>query len=510
VLALRPVSDFSHTAPQPSEDAGRLPRLLREQAAGPEGAGTSATDLRVGRRQSPRVPWAVVSLAKWVERPPGPRSFVALVVVALAVLVYAFVEAKRPVDTIGGSDVTVYEKYRSAVDAGRMPYRDFAMEYPPGALLMFVLPATRPLAGGSVDGASWFPPNAAARRYYRGFTSLVLLLLAATLVLTALTLRAMHRPARTVVLSLAVVACSPLLIEQVLIERFDVLPAGLTAAALAAAVRQHYRLAGTMLGLGAAAKFYPALLVPTLVIVTLRQRGVREAIVVTGTTVVSAIAVFLPFAIASLAGTWDSLRVQLSGGLQIETLASSVLVMTQHATDKLTALGLPPASGLTTQGAGGGLVRTDLVGSGVGTTKTVTNVLLVAALGLLWVSLARNARDQREELLRYSAATVGMLLVLGTVLSPQYVVWLVPLVPLVGGRRGTVAVLCFVVAAALTNIWIPERYFEYQEDLGVGPASLLLARNVALFAMVAALLMPGHVFRSTRAPIASGLRRDRV
>jgi hypothetical protein len=384
------------------------------------------------------------------------------------------------------------------------------MEYPPGALLMFVLPATRVVAGGSVEGASWFPPDDAARRYYRGFTLLVLLLLAATLVLTALTLRAMRRPARTVVLSLAVVACSPLLIEQVLIERFDVLPAALTAAALAAAVREHYRLGGVMLGLGAAAKFYPALLVPTLVIVTLRQRGVREAILVAGTAVVSAAAVFLPFAIASLGGTWDSLRVQFSGGLQIETLASSVLVMARHAADQLTALGLPPPSDLTAQGAGGGLVRFDLVGPGVGATKTVMNVLLIAALCFLWLSVARSARDHREELLRYSAATVATLLVLGTVLSPQYVVWLVPLVPLVGGRRGTIAVLCFVVAAALTNLWIPETYFDYQGDLEAGPASLLLARNVALVSLVAVLLVPAGVVRSGRALILSRLRLDRV
>jgi hypothetical protein len=433
-----------------------------------------------------------------------------LVVVALAVLVLAFEEAKRPVDAIGGSDVTGYEKYGSAVREGTMPYRDFAMEYPPGALLMFVLPGTRPLAGGAVEGASWFPPNAAGRRYYRGFTLLVQLLLAATLVLTALTLRAMRRPARTVVLSLAVVACSPLLIEQVLIERFDVLPAALTAAALAAAVRGHYRLAGTMLGLGAATKFYPALLVPTLVIVALRQRGVREAILVAGAAVVSAAAVFLPFAIASLGGTWDSLRVQFSGGLQIETVASSVLVMARHAADMLTALGLPPPSGLTTQGAGEGLVRFDLVGPGVGATKTVMNVLLIAALCFLWLSVARSARDQREELLRYSAATVATLLVLGTVLSPQYVVWLIPLVPLVGGRRGTIAVLCFVVAAALTNVWIPETYFDYQGDLEAGPGSLLLARNVALVSLVAVLLVPTGVVRSCRALIPSRLRQDRV
>jgi hypothetical protein len=440
-----------------------------------------------------------VRLATRGERPAGLRALVALVVLALAVLVLAFEAAKRPPDEIGGSDVTVYERYGSAVVDGAVPYRDFRIEYPPGALALFVLPATRPVAGGSVEGASWSPPNAAARRYYRGFTVLVLLLLATMVVATAVSMHTLRRPARNTAFSLAVVACSPLLIGQVLVERFDVLPAALTAAALAASVGRRYRLAGMLLGLGAAAKLYPALLVPALVIVAIRQRGAREGISVAGVAIGVAIAAFLPFAIASPSGTWESLRLQFRGGLQIESLASSVLVMAGHLADKLTALGLPPPTDLTTQGAGGGLIRTDLAGPGVEATKTVMNVLLVAALCVLWISLARSASDLREELLRYSAATVGTVLVLGTVLSPQYVVWLVPLVPLVGGRRGVTATLCFVVAAALTNVWIPEHYFEYQGDLEAGPASLLLARNLALLSMVAVLLVPAWRLRSARA-----------
>jgi hypothetical protein len=59
-------------------------------------------------------------------------------------------------------------------------------------------------------------------------------------VLAAGTLAAMRRSARTMLLSLAVVALSPLMIGQVVPERFDVLPAALTAAALAAAIRGHH------------------------------------------------------------------------------------------------------------------------------------------------------------------------------------------------------------------------------------------------------------------------------
>jgi glycosyl transferase family 87 len=439
----------------------------------------------------------------WLERPPSSRALVGLVGAALALVVIALALSMRPAESIAGSDVTVYAVYGTKMVGGALPYRDFAMEYPPGAAAMFVLPATRVVAGGSTEGASWTPLNAAGRRYYRAFESLVGLLMGAIVVLSALTLRAMARTSRTVVLALAVIALSPLLIGQALTERFDVWPAALTSAALAASVRGRFRLGGAMVGLGSVAKIYPLVLLPVLVIVALRQRGVREAMLVAGTAVGTAAAVLVPFSLASFSGTWRSLRIQFTGGLQIESLASSVVVMASHAADKLTAPGFPSPSDFSTHGAGGGLIRIDLVGPGVGVITTVMNVLLAAALCLVWVSLLRSRRDAREDLLRFAAGTVATVLVLGTVLSPQYVVWLIPLVPLVGGRRGTAAMLAFVIAAALTNYWIPDRYFQYQEELSASPAAILLARNLALLALALILLLDdGTRWKYRRSPVA--------
>ena len=38
-------------------------------------------------------------------------------------------------------DTPLYERYGRAMDDGRVPYRDFRVEYPPGALPAFALPA---------------------------------------------------------------------------------------------------------------------------------------------------------------------------------------------------------------------------------------------------------------------------------------------------------------------------------------------------------------------------------
>jgi glycosyl transferase family 87 len=413
---------------------------------------------------------------------------VATVAAALAVLAVAFGTwaAIRPAND-SGRDLPIYEEDASIMLDGNMPYRDFYIEYPPGALPMFVLPA---VIFGDAQDAHWSPPNDAGRRYHRAFDSLVVLLTAAMVTLTVLSLAALRRPGRVQAVSLGVVASSPLLIGHVFVERYDVLPTALTAAALAAAVRGRYRLGGAALGLGAAAKIYPALLLPVLVIVAARHRGIRESIASAASAVGAAALVFLPFAIASWSATWGMLRNQLGGGLQVETLASSVLVMTRHVTEWLR---LPPPAELTVRPEEHGLGRDVLHGAGIQATTTTLNVLLVIVLCLLWLALARSKNDPREDLVRYSAASMAAALVLGTVLSAQYITWLVPLVPLVAGRRGTAATLSFVAAAALTHAWFPsDNYGNYLRDFDPGATSLLLARNLALLATALTLVLPGR------------------
>src|SRR5262249_11909159 len=99
-------------------------------------------------------------------------------------------------------------------------------------------------------------------------------------------------------------------------------------------------------------------------------------------------------------------------------------------------------------------------------------------------------RDRsREELVRYAAAAVVAFIALGKVLSPQFLIWLIPLIPLV--RRWSVAVL-YAAALVLTQAWFPKHYWSYALSFSEPVTWLVLLRDAVLIALLVALLKPPH------------------
>jgi hypothetical protein len=100
---------------------------------------------------------------------------------------------------------------------------------------------------------------------------------------------------------------------------------------------------------------------------------------------------------------------------------------------------------------------------------------------------------------------VAAFIAFGKVISPQYLIWLVPLVPLVRGRRGLAAVALLVVAFLATDyVWYGKtRFVDYA--YGGHLAWLVLLRDLVLVSLVLVLGIPGRGevgMRRRRAPLA--------
>ena len=78
----------------------------------------------------------------------------------------------------------------------------------------------------------------------------------------------------------------------------------------------------------------------------------------------------------------------------------------------------------------------------------------------------------------------------GKVLSPQFLIWLLPLVPLVRGRRGLAASAVFAVALVLTQLWFPYRYWRLALQQDAIASWLVFARDLVLLLLVAVLANP--------------------
>jgi hypothetical protein len=183
---------------------------------------------------------------------------------------------------------------------------------------------------------------------------------------------------------------------------------------------------------------------------------------------ITLLAVFLPFAILAPHGLWLSVWDQASRPIQIESLAASLL----------TTFGHPHA-----------ILSTSSVSiAGYQWLETLTTAVELAALVALWISFARRPAD-RERFFRYAAACVCAFVAFGKVLSPQYLIWLVPLVALVRGRRGLAAAALLAVLMAETQYWFyAPRYRAYVDHFAHAP--LVLARDLGLVALLTLLSWP--------------------
>jgi hypothetical protein len=372
-------------------------------------------------------------------------------------------------------DVRLYGAKVERMFQGEVPYRDVAIEYPPGSVPFTILPA---LAVGTGAG-------------YRLAFAVEMLLVDGIGLWAAIRLaRLTDAGRRRIPLAYigVMVAVGPLLVL-----RFDLVPAVCVLLAATLAAEGRAGPAAAALGYGAAAKLYPGVLLPLLVLGLVPalgwwrslRRTVPAFLLGFGLTVVPALAL-------SVRGTLGAVLYHVKRGVQIESLWASGIGLAHLA------VGLPAR---TVAGFG----AYDLQSSVSGTAKTLSSVATVATLAAAaWLVWRRSRRAGGLGPADWAGAfAVGVFaFVLPTrVLSPQYLVWLgAPMAGLAARRAGRSGLWALVAAIAISQVIFPFRYTQLRH-LVAFDVCLLAARNLLL---VVAAALTVQAFGSARGAEPTG------
>lgn len=347
-------------------------------------------------------------------------------------------------------DVPVYESAMRRLLEGQRPYADFAFEYPPLSLALALVPA--------LFGEGLVFRNAFASQ-----------MLALHLILGALLLREgrRHLSGWLAVMPFGLLTGCAVLLEYVYLKRFDLAPSLVCVLALLAAHGGRHRQAGLWLAIGVGLKLYPVVLVPLLMVLAWRAGrlgGLRAS--VTGIAVGS-----VPLVVAALAGLpwWRMVAFHTNRGLQAESLGGSMLWLAHH-------FGLAHAEWTWVD------KWVEIAGPGAPAVRFATSLALLVAVPCSVAASVRFALKAPSlslaQLARAALVPMLGLLVFASVLSPQFLIWVVGLaaLSLTDGRCRSAALV--LAALALVPLFYPSK--DYGAGLRLLGTVALVLRNALL------------------------------
>lgn len=398
----------------------------------------------------------------------------------LAVLV-----ALVTVETGAGSDLKYYD--RSLADLGADGIAGTMREYPVPALVVLAAPyGLLALVGASAG-------------YYLTVIVLAMALDGAYLggllrhSVSNAAAGARVRPSAAVVAWLVAVPA----IGSIAYARFDLLPGVLIGLAVLWLVDAP-RHAALAVALATGVKYWPALVLPAFAAArSHRARFLTAGAVAGGVLVLTSLAL----------GGWERivspLDYQDDRGLQIESVAATPAMLGWAAGPE--RYDVHYASSLAWEVDGPGVDA--LVHA-----TTVATLLLLAVAAVLWVAAWRALRDAASALpavVWLVLAAVSAFIVGGKVLSPQYLLWLLPVAAAglavlddaVERRRLWWWTVGLLGATVLTHVIYPHGYRELLDHSGWSGTvvGVLLVRNLVLVALCGyAFVVAGRLVRSAR------------
>jgi hypothetical protein len=292
--------------------------------------------------------------------------------------------------------------YAHAAVSGGTPYRSFMPEYPPLSLWLIVPPALS-LHGHAVD----------FRAYQVRFAAEMFVLAALTAALVVLTTWRLWHDIVHLYLAVAGFALFVLAIGPLMEDRFDMGVALISALVLLAVVYGRLAVAAVLVGLGCAYKITPLVLLPLLVSLV---GWSRRLVLICGLCLAAAIVGFLPYLVTATAGIRHVFVYQTRRPLELESVLGLPVIIAHLLTGAPLRTGVSHRSWL-------------LAGPHSAVMTSLSTPLMVLALAtvsaLLW-RCRTTLRDRPRKLALSALALYLALLCTDRVLSPQYLIWVIP------------------------------------------------------------------------------------
>jgi MFS family permease len=253
------------------------------------------------------------------------------------------------------------------------------------------------------------------------------------------------------------------------------------------------------LGLAAMTKGFPLVAAP-VALAWLAARADRRTLAQSAVALLAALALPAAAAVAmSPSGSWEAVSYHAERPVQIESLpASAILLLDELGPGEAESVKSHRSDGLEHPAA-----------------EALTLICLLAMTGFIALVTTRSTGGSRELVLG-SLAAVAAFAALGKALSPQYMLWLVPLGALAFAWRLHALAAAVAAATVLTQLEFPARYFDLVERepfpvavVGIRNLVLLGVLGLALGALRSAARQQ-HLLDRERPPAGVALDEDRV
>ncbi len=365
------------------------------------------------------------------------------------------------------SSTDMYFDFASNVMSGKMPYRDFPLEYPPLVMIFLVVPRL-------------FAPHLPT--YIITFRIEMLAIDIAAMYLISILARKLKL---SHVGALHLYTAFLLANGPLTDERYDLVPAFMMLLALYTFYRGQHKTAWAILAVATMTKLYPAVIAPVFLISNLVNRRYQRVVAGSATFALAAALTAIPFFLMSPSGFISMFAFHAKRGIQFESTYSALLMLAHR-------FNLVPAKYELTYGSW------NMAGAAADTLAKLSSPLLLLALALIYWSFylksKRNSMpavaaspEQFGLIINYSVAAVIAFMIAGKVFSPQYILWLYPLIPLVTGQQKYFAWGVYLASGLMTLYIWPVHYtdfFGYELRIIL----ILLGRNILFMVMAAVLL----------------------